>query len=78
MSTTKNSTALIFEILPSLQQDLNALIADRDELLADYDLLSENQHDLTDGEYRHYRSKVIDAAGKMLRKKTWMLPSTPL
>jgi hypothetical protein len=43
MSTTNNSTSLIWEILPSLQQDLNALIEERDELLEDYDLLSEYQ-----------------------------------
>jgi hypothetical protein len=70
MSTTNNSTSLIFQILPSLQQELNALTADRDELLEDYDLLSEYQHNLTDdAEYRHHRSKVINAAGKMLREK---------
>lgn len=69
MSTTKTSTDLIFHLLPSLQQELNDLTADRDELLADYDLLSRTQHDLTDAESRHHRSKVINAAGKMLREK---------
>jgi vacuolar-type H+-ATPase subunit E/Vma4 len=70
MSTTNNSTSLIWEILPSLQQDLNALIEERDELLEDYDLLSEYQQNLTnDPEYHHLRSKVINAAGKMLREK---------
>lgn len=69
MSTTKASTDLIFHLLPSLQQELNDLTADRDELLADYDLLSHDQHNLTDAESRHHRSKVINAAGKMLREK---------
>ena len=69
MSTTKASTGLIFHLLPSLQQELNDLTADRDELLADYDLLSHDQHNLTDAESRHHRSKVINAAGKMLREK---------
>jgi hypothetical protein len=62
MSTTKNSTSLIFHILPFLQQELNDLTADRDELLEDYDLLSRNNNS-------HHRTKVINAAEKMLREK---------
>ncbi|KAG9202801.1 hypothetical protein G6514_004055 [Epicoccum nigrum] len=60
---------LIFHILPSLQQDLNDLTAEREELLADYDLLSHNKRDLTDAEYSHHRSRVINAVEKMLREK---------
>jgi predicted RNase H-like nuclease (RuvC/YqgF family) len=69
MSTLKTPTNLIFYVLPSLQQDLNDLTAEREELLADYDLLSHNKRDLTDAEYSNHRSKVINAVEKMLREK---------
>lgn len=70
MSDNTAPVRRIFQVLSELtQRDLDALLEDRDELQADYDLLSRTLYDIEDWRLSLRRIKIIKAARKILSQK---------